>query len=34
VRVSGKKRDDLQKVMSLLRDAKLGIPVQFENFRD
>lgn len=33
VRVSGKKRDDLQKVMSLLRDAKLGIPVQFENFR-
>lgn len=34
LRVSGKKRDDLQKVMSLLRDAKLGIPVQFENFRD
>ena len=34
VRVSGKKRDDLQKVMSLLRDAKRGIPVQFENFRD
>ena len=34
VRVSGKKRDDLQKVMSMLRDAKLGIPVQFDNFRD
>ncbi len=34
VRVSGKKRDDLQKVMGMLRDAKLGIPVQFDNFRD
>ncbi len=34
IRVSGKKRDDLQKVMSLFKDAKLGIPVQFENFRD
>lgn len=34
VRVSGKKRDDLQKVMGLLRDAKLGIPLQFDNFRD
>lgn len=34
VRVSGKKRDDLQKVMALLRDAKLGMPVQFTNFRD
>ena len=34
LRVSGKKRDDLQKVMQLLRDAKLGIPLQFNNFRD
>ena len=34
LRVSGKKRDDLQKVMNLLRDAGLGIPVQFDNFRD
>ena len=34
VRVSGKKRDDLQKVMGMLRDAELGIPVQFDNFRD
>lgn len=34
VRVSGKKRDDLQRVMGMLRDAKLGIPVQFDNFRD
>ena len=34
VRVSGKKRDDLQQVISLLREAKLGIPLQFVNFRD
>ncbi len=34
LRVTGKKRDDLQQVMALLRDAKLGIPLQFNNFRD
>ena len=34
LRVSGKKRDDLQQVMQLLREAKLGIPLQFNNFRD
>lgn len=34
LRVSGKKRDDLQQVMQLLRDAGLGIPLQFNNFRD
>ncbi len=34
VRVSGKKRDDLQQTISLLRDAELGLPLQFENFRD
>ncbi len=34
VRVTGKKRDDLQAVMQLLRGADLGIPLQFENFRD
>ena len=34
LRVSGKKRDDLQKVMNMLMEAKLGIPVQFDNFRD
>ena len=34
VRVTGKKRDDLQQVMQLLREAKLGIPLQFNNFRD
>ena len=34
LRVSGKKRDDLQQVMQLLRGAGLGIPLQFNNFRD
>jgi uncharacterized protein YajQ (UPF0234 family) len=34
VRVSGKKRDDLQAVMALLKSADLEIPLQFENFRD
>ncbi|MEY2957650.1 MAG: hypothetical protein RLZZ01_218 [Actinomycetota bacterium] len=34
VRVTSKKRDDLQATMAVLRSADLGIPVQFENFRD
>ena len=34
LRVTGKKRDDLQAVISLLKDAKLGIPLQYNNFRD
>jgi len=34
VRVTGKKRDDLQAAMKLLKDANLGIPLQFNNFRD
>lgn len=34
VRVTGKKRDDLQQVMQLLNEANLGIPLQFNNFRD
>ena len=34
VRVSGKKRDDLQAVIAALKGADLGIPLQFENFRD
>jgi uncharacterized protein YajQ (UPF0234 family) len=34
VRVTGKKRDDLQAVIALLREADLGVPLQFENFRD
>lgn len=34
LRVTGKKRDDLQEVMALVREAKLDVPVQFNNFRD
>jgi cyclic-di-GMP-binding protein len=34
LRVSGKKRDDLQACMALFRGAKLEQPVQFTNFRD
>ena len=34
VRVTGKKRDDLQTVIQLLKEADLAIPLQFTNFRD
>jgi len=34
VRVTGKKRDDLQSAMGLLRKADIGVPLQFTNFRD
>ena len=34
LRVEGKKRDDLQIVMQMIEDVKVGIPVQFINFRD
>ncbi|HZP67037.1 MAG TPA: YajQ family cyclic di-GMP-binding protein [Rudaea sp.] len=34
LRVSGKKKDDLQAVIALLRAADLKMPLQFENFRD
>ncbi len=34
LRVNGKKRDDLQAAMALLRKAELEVPLQFENFRD
>ena len=33
VRVSGKNRDDLQKVMQLIKDHEFDIPLQFVNFR-
>jgi cyclic-di-GMP-binding protein len=33
VRVSSKKRDDLQAVIGMLRGSDLGIPLQFENYR-
>jgi len=34
IRVTGKKRDDLQAVIALLKEAKLEMPLQYENFRD
>ena len=34
LRVTGKKRDELQSVMSLVKDADLPLPMQFNNFRD
>jgi len=34
VRVTGKKRDDLQEAIAFLRKADVGVPLQFNNFRD
>ena len=34
LRVSGKKRDDLQSVIAMLKGEDLDLPLQFENFRD
>ncbi len=34
VRVTGKKRDDLQQVIALLKEGDFGAPLQFNNFRD
>jgi len=34
LRVSGKKRDDLQNVIAMLKEADVGLPLQYENFRD
>jgi uncharacterized protein YajQ (UPF0234 family) len=34
VRVTGKKRDDLQEVIQLLKKAEIGLPLQYTNFRD
>ena len=34
VRVTGKKRDDLQEAMALLRGSEMDMPLQFNNFRD
>ncbi len=34
LRISGKKRDDLQAIIALLKDAEVDIPLQYENFRD
>ncbi len=34
VRVTGKKRDDLQQVIALMRETDYGLPLQYQNFRD
>ncbi len=34
VRITGKQRDDLQAAIALLRKSQLGLPLQFNNFRD
>ncbi|MDE0757565.1 MAG: YajQ family cyclic di-GMP-binding protein [Pseudomonadales bacterium] len=34
VRISGKKRDDLQKVINFLKETELDVPLQYQNFRD
>ena len=34
LRVTGKKRDDLQAAMAVLRKAEVELPLQFDNFRD
>ncbi|MDE3107987.1 MAG: DUF520 family protein, partial [Acidobacteriota bacterium] len=34
VRVTGKQRDDLQQVITKMKEANLDVPLQFTNFRD
>jgi len=34
LRVTGKKRDDLQQVIAMLKDFDADLPLQFNNFRD
>lgn len=34
VRITGKKRDDLQGVIAMLKDGDYGLPLQYNNFRD
>ncbi len=34
VRVTGKKRDELQAVMAMLKAEQTGLPLQYKNFRD
>jgi uncharacterized protein YajQ (UPF0234 family) len=34
VRVTGKKRDDLQEAIASLREGEFDLPLQFNNFRD
>ncbi len=34
VRINGKKRDDLQEAIALLKNSEIELPLQYENFRD
>ena len=34
VRITGKQRDDLQQVIALLKEADLGMPLQYVNYRE
>lgn len=34
LRVTGKKRDDLQQAIALFKEAELKLPLQYKNFRD
>ena len=34
LRITGKKRDDLQQVIAFLKQEDVGLPLQFNNFRD
>ena len=34
LRVTGKKRDDLQEAIALLKKSEVGLPLQYQNFRD
>lgn len=34
IRVTGKKRDDLQGVIAAMKEEEFGVPLQFKNFRD
>ncbi|MFN2309501.1 MAG: YajQ family cyclic di-GMP-binding protein [Gammaproteobacteria bacterium] len=34
LRITGKKRDDLQDAIALLKKAEVGLPLQYQNFRD
>jgi uncharacterized protein YajQ (UPF0234 family) len=34
LRITGKKRDDLQAVIAMLKETDIGLPLQYENFRD
>jgi uncharacterized protein YajQ (UPF0234 family) len=34
IRINGKKRDELQQIIQLIKDQKYDLPLQFDNFRD